>query len=227
MRQFSLPTFRDDALWQQAMTHRSFTNEQPDAPHNERLEFLGDAILNFLSGEYLYANYPNRPEGDLSQMREALVDESQLCHFANSLNLGQHLQLGRGASQNEGYNNSRLLCSAFEALVGAYFLDSDRSINPVRNYVWPFFDSAIANLTHHPIKNEKSRLQEWTQKRFGHPPEYVTLSTSGPDHNRAFLVEVRINNRACGKGRGHSKKAAQKAAARTALRSIAKTDTKL
>ena len=220
MTQFSLPTFKDRALWHQAMTHSSFTNEQPDAPHNERLEFLGDAILNFLSGEYLYTSYPNRPEGTLSQMRETLVDESQLCHFATHLSLDRHLQLGKGALQNKGRNNARLLCSAFEALIGAYFLDSDRDIEAVRSYVWPFFDLAIATLSTDPIKNEKSRLQEWSQSRFGITPEYVTLSISGPDHKREFLVAVNIDSKTYGKGEGNSKKEAQKAAARAALERI-------
>lgn len=221
MSVFYLPPFKNNALWQQAMTHSSFTNEQPNAHHNERLEFLGDAILNFLSGEYLYTRYPDRPEGDLSQIREALVEESQLCHFADELGIGQHLRLGKGALQNQGRNSARLLCSAFEALIGAYFLDGQRDINVVRSYVWPMFDSVIKVATASDIKNEKSRLQEWSQKRFGEPPEYVTVSSIGPDHNREFLVEVNINERTYGKGHGRSKKEAQKAAARAALDLIA------
>ena len=223
MSKFALPSFKDSALWQQAMTHSSFTNEQPDTQHNERLEFLGDAILNFLSGEYLYTRYPNRPEGDLSQIRETLVDESQLCHFANELGIGSHLRLGKGALQNKGRHSTRLLCSAFEALVGAYFLDSERDIKSVRSYVWPLFDSVIETVTANNIKNEKSRLQEWAQKRFGEPPDYVMVSSNGPDHNREFLVAVHINSQTYGQGHGRSKKEAQKAAARAALALIAET----
>ena len=221
MPEFALPSFKDPALWQQAMTHSSFTNEQPNTQHNERLEFLGDAILNFLSGDYLYTHYPNRPEGDLSQMREALVDEAQLCHFAQKLGLGQHLRLGKGAMQNQGHNSARLLCSAFEALIGAYFLDSGKDADTVRSYIWVLFDSVIETVTANDIKNEKSRLQEWAQKRFGEPPEYVTVSSNGPDHNREFLVAVHVNNCAYGQGHGRSKKEAQKAAARAALALIA------
>lgn len=221
MTVFYLPVFKDNALWQQAMTHRSFTNEQPNAHHNERLEFLGDAILNFLSGEYLYTRYPDRPEGDLSQIRGALVEESQLCHFADELGIGQHLRLGKGALQNRGQNSARLLCSAFEALVGAYFLDSKQDVNVVRRYVWPMFESVIDSATANNIKNEKSRLQEWAQKRFRELPEYVTVSSSGPDHKQEFLVEVNINNRTYGQGYGNSKREAQKAAARAALELIA------
>ncbi len=221
MTVFYLPVFKDNALWQQAMTHRSFTNEQLNAHHNERLEFLGDAILNFLSGEYLYMRYPDRPEGDLSQIREALVEESQLCHFADKLGIGQHLRLGKGALQNRGQNSARLLCSAFEALVGAYFLDSKQDVNVVRRYVWPMFESVIDSATANNIKNEKSRLQEWAQKRFRELPEYVTVSSSGPDHKQEFLVEVNINNRTYGQGYGNSKREAQKAAARAALELIA------
>lgn len=220
MSEFALPSFKDPALWQQAMTHSSFTNEQPNTQHNERLEFLGDAILNFLSGDYLYTHYPNRPEGDLSQMREALVDEAQLCHFAQKLDLGQHLRLGKGALQNQGRNSARLLCSAFEAMVGAYFLDSGKDANIVRSYVWVLFDSVIETVTANDIKNEKSRLQEWSQKRFGETPEYVTVSSTGPDHNREFLVAVIIGERTYGQGHGRSKKDAQKSAARAALEAI-------
>lgn len=220
MTKLSLPTFEDSSLWRQAMTHSSFANEQPNTLHNERLEFLGDAILNFLSGEYLYTSYPSRPEGDLSQMRGSLVDESQLCRFATELSLDKHLKLGKGTLQNHGRNNARLLCSAFEALVGAYFLDSNRDIKTVRDYVWPFFDWAIATTSTSNIKNEKSRLQEWSQKRFGEPPEYVTLSTSGPEHSREFLVSVNVGDETYGQGRGRSKKEAQKAAARAALKHI-------
>ncbi len=223
MSAFYLPPFTNSALWQQAVTHSSFTNEQPKAQHNERLEFLGDAILNFLSGEYLYTRYPDRPEGDLSQIRGSLVEESQLCHFAQELNIAQHLRLGKGALQNQGRDSARLLCSAFEALIGAYFLDSQRDINTVRSYVWPMFDSVIDSATANDIKNEKSRLQEWAQKRFGKTPEYVTVNSSGPDHNQEFWVEVIISGRAYGQGHGHSKKEAQKAAARAALERIKET----
>ena len=217
---FVFPPFQNAALLQQALTHSSFANEQPNAEHNERLEFLGDAILNFLSGDYLYQRYPNRPEGDLSQIREALVDEAQLCYFAKKVGIGPKLRLGKGALQKQGRSSPRLLCSAFEALVGAYFLDGGKTIPSVQQYVLPMFDSVIEQVTKAEIKNEKSRLQEWAQRRFGEPPEYMTISSSGPDHNREFLVDVSIDNRSYGQGCGHSKKDAQKAAARAALKAI-------
>ena len=222
MTVFSRPSFQNDSLWQQAITHRSFTNEQPAAQHNERLEFLGDAILNFLSGDYLYQRFPNRPEGTLSQTREFLVDESQLCHFAMQIGLGEDLRLGNGMEQSGGRGNSRLLCSAFEAVVGAYFLDCDRNIQTVRDYIWPMFDSAIGQITEAEIeiKDEKSRLQEWAQKHFGKTPEYVTVSSRGPDHDREFTVEVRILGQPYGQGRGKRKRSAQKAAARAVLKAI-------
>ena len=224
MTVFFCPSFKNPLLWQQAITHSSFTNEQPSVQHNERLEFLGDAILNFLSGDYLYQRFPNRPEGTLSQTREFLVDESQLCYFATQIGLDKVLQLGKGMEQSNGRHNSRLLCSAFEAVVGAYFLDCDRSIQTVRDYVWPMFDAAIGQITtaeiETEIKDEKSRLQEWAQQHFGQTPEYVTVNSRGPDHDREFTVEVRILGQTYGQGIGKRKRFAQKAAARAVLKAI-------
>ena len=213
---FSLPTFKDSALWQQAMTHKSFANEQPTAvAHNERLEFLGDAILTFLSGEYLYARFPERSEGELTPMRAALVDQLQLYHFAQRLALGDRLRLGKGAAK-EGAS-ARLLCSAFEALVGAYFLDVGQNVQPVKDYVVPMFEFAIASAVEAGVKDDKTRLQEWAQSTKGSVPKYVEISRLGPDHAKVFVVEVQIDGKAYGRGRGPSKQKAQKMAAKSAL----------
>lgn len=215
---FFLPSFRSKRLWQQAMTHRSFVNEQPNVgEHNERLEFLGDAILTFLSGNYLYARYPDRSEGELTPIRAALVDQPQLCHFAKKLSLNEHLLLGKGAEQEGSRRSARLLCSAFEALIGAYFLDTDRDIEAVRRYVVPMFDTVVEQAVAQDI-NPKSRLQEWAQQRFdGETPCYQVVSSSGPDHVKTFVVEVSVGGKPCGQGQGSKIVEAEKAAARAAL----------
>ncbi|MEM9087318.1 MAG: ribonuclease III [Cyanobacteria bacterium P01_F01_bin.53] len=217
MRIFSLPPFTNQVLWQQSMTHSSFINEQPSAGvHNERLEFLGDAILNFVSGAYLYQRYPDLSEGELTPLRAALVDEPQLCYFARSLGLGKQLRLGKGADQEGSRQSSRLLCSAFEAMIGAYFLDAGRDVSAVQAYVLPMFDTVVEQALQAGI-NAKSRLQELTQKRFGEVPAYVLLRSEGPDHAKEFVVEVRINHQPYGCGHGHSKKDAEKMAAQLTL----------
>ncbi|MEL6940051.1 MAG: ribonuclease III [Cyanobacteria bacterium J06598_1] len=217
MTDFSLPTFNNKLLWQQAMTHSSFANEQTEiVEHNERLEFLGDAILTFLSGDYLYARYPDKPEGELTPMRAALVDQPQLCKFAQSLALGQLLRMGKGAEKEGGRRSSRLLCSAFEALVGAYFLDTGRDMGAVRKYIIPFFDAVVASMVQQGAKDDKTRLQEWAHQQ-GATPEYVELDSYGPDHAREFVVEVRVAGTTYGQGQGKSKQKAQKAAAKSAL----------
>ncbi len=217
MTAFSLPTFRDRSLWQQAMTHRSFVNEHPTAccEHNERLEFLGDAILTFISGAYLYARYPERSEGELTLIRAALVDQPQLCHFARSLGLGGHLRLGKGAAQEGGRKSVRLLCSAFEALIGAYFLDTEYNVQMVSDYVIPMFNTVVERAVQQSV-DPKSRLQEWTHGNLGETPEYAVISSSGPDHAKTWAVEVRIAGKVYGSGKGHSKKEAEKAAAEKA-----------
>lgn len=220
MSAFSLPPFANQALWHQAMTHSSFANEHPEAgEHNERLEFLGDAILTFLSGAYLYERYPDRSEGELTPMRAALVDKPQLSHFAQLLGLGNHLQLGKGANREGSRHSARLLCSAFEAMIGAYFLDTGGNVQAVNHYVVPLFDTVVEAVAEQGI-NAKSQLQEWAHKSLKKTPEYVLIDSQGPDHAKAFTVEVRIDGVAYGQGQAKSKKEAEKAAARAALAAL-------
>lgn len=221
MTVFALPKFKDESLWQQAMTHRSYANEQfqkSDRPilHNERLEFLGDAILTFVSGAYLYQRYPERTEGELTPLRAALVGEPQFCYFAQQLGLGSSLQIGKGAVKEGSRQSTRLLCSTFEVMIGAYFLDTGGDASAVAAYVLPMFDAVIEQAIGQGL-NAKSRLQEWAQKELGEVPEYVLLSSSGPDHAKTFVVEVRIGQKPYGQGQGRSKKEAEKEAAKAAL----------
>lgn len=214
---FSLPPFKNRALWQQAMTHSSFMHEHPAAGgHNERLEFLGDAILTFVSGAYLYNRYPDRPEGELTPIRAALVDKPQLCHFAQMLKLDEYLRLGKGANKEGNRKSARLLCSVFEAMIGAYFLDSGQSVQAVSDYVLPMFETVVDQAVQQGM-NSKSQLQEWAQKNLGAVPEYLVVSSSGPDHAKVFCIEVRILGQCYGQGEGHSKRDAEKSAASAAI----------
>jgi ribonuclease III len=219
---FKLPDFNDRSLLQLALTHRSYINEHPEVKeHNERLEFLGDAVLNFLSGEFLYKRYPEKPEGELTPLRSALVDEKQLAKFAIVLNLGDYLKLGKGAELEGGRQNPNLLSSAFEAIVGAYFLDTRSDVSAVRIWVEPMFNSVIDSLAISALNvNYKSRLQEWSLAKFGENPKYCIIGQSGPDHAKQFTAEVQIVNQKYGEGKGSKKQDAEKAAAQDALEQL-------
>lgn len=215
----AIPHFRDRPLLRQALTHRSYINEHPEAgDHNERLEFLGDAVLNFLSGEFLYKRYPHKPEGELTPLRSALVDEQQLSKFAVLLNIGEQMRLGKGAEINGGRQNPNLLSSAFEAVVGAYFLDADSDIDAVRDFITPLFETVVddSEVAAQTI-NFKSRFQEWALANIGENPRYQIVAQSGPDHAKEFTAEVWVKNQRYGVGSGRRKQDAEKAAALNAL----------
>lgn len=222
MKSSKFPQFQNTSLLAMALTHRSYCNEQPQTGEdNERLEFLGDAILNFLSGEFLFNRYPDGSEGELTRLRAALVDEAQLARFAIALDLGSHLKLGKGAERDGGRNNLNLLSSAFEAIVGAYFLDSGSDVRQVRNFVEPFFISVVNTLViTAPKINYKSRFQEWALSNLGENPSYAIVAASGFDHAKQFVAEVRVGDKRYGQGQGHRKQAAEKAAAKAALEQL-------
>jgi ribonuclease-3 len=217
-----LPLFRDHTLLQRSLTHSSYINEHPDAgADNERLEFLGDAVLNFLSGEFLYKRYPEKPEGELTPLRSALVDEPQLAKFAIALNLGSLMRLGRGAEINGGRENPNLLSSTFEALIGAYFLDTGSNVELVRAYVEPLFQAVMDYLVVSAAQvNFKSRFQAWALAEVGENPKYAIIDQSGPDHAREFTAEVRVAEHKYGEGRGRRKQDAEKSAAKQALEAL-------
>ncbi|WP_016922811.1 ribonuclease III [Prochlorothrix hollandica] len=195
-----------------------FNNVIP--PNNERLEFLGDAVLNFLAGEFLYKRYPQKTEGELTPLRSALVDERQLSAFAKTLELGQYLRLGKSAENQGGRNNSKILSSTFEAVVGAYFLDQNSDMDTVKSFVWPLFESVVDHQVIMAVQaNYKSRLQEWIQSHYpcGQLPKYEVVAEKGPAHAKTFTVVVRVGDRVCGEGEGRSKQAAEKVAAQMAL----------
>lgn len=217
-----LPPFQSVTLFQQAMTHRSYMNEYPgDGEHNERLEFLGDAVLTYIAGEFLYQRYPNYPEGTLTSMRAALVDEIQLAKFAIALDLGIHLRLGKGTEQNGGRTNSNLLSSAFEAMIGAYLLDTQSNIQAVKAYMQPLFQSAVEQLDTTPtFDNVKSRFQAWALAQFGENPVYAIAHQSGPDHDKTFTAIVSVKGQPFGTGTGKRKQDAEKQAAANALEMV-------
>jgi ribonuclease-3 len=210
--------FSNLALLTRALTHRSYVNENPDSlEDNERLEFLGDAVLDFVVGAWVYHRFPEMPEGELTKIRSALVRNDQLAMFARRLNLGGALRLGRGEFASGGRERDGLLGSLFEALVGALYLDA--GLEAVDAFVQPLLDESqefILDEIHDP----KSRLQEWAQAEKLGTPQYVTVGSSGPDHAKVFEVEVRIQGLTYGRGHGSSKHVAARIAAQTALESL-------
>ena len=212
--------FNDVLLLTRAMTHRSYLNEHPDAlEDNERLEFLGDAILDFLVGEWLYNRFPEMEEGELTQMRSALVQTNQLAAFSRQLKLENTIRLGKGETKSGGKLRNTLLCDVFEAFIGALFLD--KSIDVVRGFINPLLEGAINEIIElHKNEDPKSLLQEWAQAN-GYPtPKYLTIKVSGPDHAKIFEIEVKVNKKVMGSGVGKSKQSAEKNAAQKALDQI-------
>jgi ribonuclease-3 len=209
--------FTDQLVLNRALTHRSYLNEHHEAlEDNERLEFLGDAVLDFLVGSWLYNRYPELPEGNLTRLRSALVRTEQLAVFAEDLNLGQAILLGKGEEEAGGRKRPSLLCACFEALIGAIYLDSD--FNSVQEFMRPMLEpAASAVLIEQRDKDPKSLLQEWAQSQGRGTPTYRTNSSYGPDHAKIFEVNVYLNGEDLGRGVGHSKQSAAKAAAKTAL----------
>jgi len=209
--------FDDWLLLSRALTHRSYLNEHSEAlEDNERLEFLGDAVLDFIVGAWLYNRCPEMPEGDLTRLRSALVYTEQLAVFARRICLQKAMRLGRGEAAAGGRDRSALLCDTFEALIGALYLDS--GIDAVRKFIIPLLDEAADEaLINHRTEDPKSLFQEWAQAQGYSTPQYVTRSASGPDHSKLFEVDVITNGQVYGSGEGHSKQIAAKSAAQDAL----------
>ncbi|MCX6037827.1 MAG: ribonuclease III [Chloroflexi bacterium] len=215
--------FKNLLLLRRALTHRSYVNEHQEAlEDNERLEFLGDAILDFVAGAWLYNHFPEMAEGELTRMRSALVCTEQLAEFARAFDLGSAMRLGHGEDQAGGRQKDVLLCATFEAVIGALYLQSD--IATIQRLVHPMLEQVSEQIIlSSDSRDPKSRLQEWSQgKRLG-IPKYVTVTISGPDHQRMFEIEVQINGKAYGRGSGHNKQVAERAAAQAALEAIEKS----
>lgn len=212
----------DVHLLSRALTHRSYLNEHPDAlEDNERLEFLGDAVLDFLVGEWLYNRFPEMEEGGLTQMRSAFVQTGQLANFAREIGLENAIRLGRGELKSGGKLRNSLLCDVFEAVIGALLLD--QGMDMVKRFIYPLLEGAVNEIiTKRKNEDPKSMLQEWAQAKGFPPPKYVTINVTGPDHAKVFEVEARVNNRIVAVGEAMSKQAAEKSAAQKALDTIQK-----
>lgn len=216
-QRLGLPFHKDILLLSRALTHRSYINEHPEAiEDNERLEFLGDAVLDFLVGEYLYKHYPEMPEGDLTRLRAALVQAEKLADFARQINLGQAVRLGHGEDQAGGRDRTPILCDTFEAVIGAIYLSA--GMEGVNKFFRPMLEAEVESaLANHQTDDTKSKLQEWSQSHGLSVPCYNTARVTGPDHNKEFEVEVVLDGKVYGRGSGHSKQTAAKEAARQAL----------
>ena len=212
---------RDLDLLGQALVHSSYLHEHRDAAagHNERLEFLGDAVVNLAVSEALYIRHPDDDEGLLSARRAAIVSTTGLARLAGRIDLGTHLLLGEGESQRGGRLRPSLLASSFEAVVGAVYLDLGYDIT--RDWI---IGLALPELSldepEVALKSPKSRLQEYTQRRTGSRPTYRVVEASGPDHEKQFRIEVSVDGNVLGSGEGASRRVAETAAAAEALEAI-------
>lgn len=218
-----LLTFNNEKLLRRALTHRSYINEHPEEGnnHNERLEFLGDALLTFICAEYLHdhENLPEIGEDEMTRRRAALVDEKQLAKFAQEVGIDFRMRLGTGAMREGGFSNPNLLSSTFEAVVAAYYIDNGRDINKVRECIIELFDSVPGQrIEARSSVDAKNRFQTIVQAE-GHlaPPHYKTQRIGGLDHAPEFEAIVYVKGNEYGRGRGNSKKEAEKRAAEDAL----------
>lgn len=210
---------QDTSLLQLALTHRSYINEHADEnADNERLEFLGDAVLDFIVGAYLYRTFPEMDEGEMTALRAALVRAETLATFAQQLTIDHYLRLGFGEEEQGGRNKTPTLCAAFEAVIGALYLD--QGLEPVRELVERLITPTLATIREQSLhKDAKSEFQVWAQARYSSTPQYRVVAEQGPDHEKTFTVQVIVNDEIWGEGEGSSKRrAAQSAAANAMLR---------
>jgi ribonuclease-3 len=220
-----LPEFLNQELLTRALTHTSYANEHVTnggamMEDNERLEFLGDAILDFVAAKWLYHHFPELDEGRLTSLRAALVRASTLAQFAESIQLSEHLLLGKGEAESGGRHRANILSDAFEALMGALYLDQGFEA------VCAYFEQMIERvapvvLNENLDRDPKSQLQEWSQARLAVTPHYKLVTAEGPDHAKTFTVEVWLGDIVAAVGVGSSKQVAEQSAARTALNSLA------
>jgi len=212
--------FHDEKLLRQALTHSSFANEKHLKKHsdNERLEFLGDAVLEIISSEFLYKEYPDKPEGELTKLRASIVCEPTLALCTKDIALGEYLLLGKGEDQTGGRGRKSILSDALEAVIGAIYLDG--GFANAKEFIHKYI---LTDIEHKQLfYDSKTILQEIVQEKGTQPVEYVLIKEEGPDHNKNFTVDARVNGKVMGQGSGHTKKAAEQAAAYQAIRVLKK-----
>ena len=204
-------------LLEEALTHSSFANEHKSKhiKYNERLEFLGDAVLSIVVSDYIFKNCPELPEGELTKLRASLVCERSLFEFAKQIELGKYLILSKGVRHNGGAERPSILSDAFEALIAAIYIDG--GMKAASKHILNFIVPAIKKSKKKPVNDYKTTLQEIIQKNPGELLEYVLVAESGPDHDKHFVSEVHLNSNVIGRGGGRSKKEAEQQAAREAL----------
>ncbi len=209
--------FKNINLLKNSLTHSSYANEvRSGFSSNERLEFLGDSVLSLIVSEYIYKHFPNLPEGELTKLRASLVCEKSLCAFSRELGLGAFLKLGNGEEHNGGRERDSILADAFEAVLAAIYLDG--GMEAARRHVMRFVLRELKNTDDEVFKDYKTALQEIIQRNPEESVTYILTGESGPDHNKQFTVQVRLNSNVIGTGTGKSKKQAEQMAAKEALR---------
>ncbi len=207
--------FKNKQLLDTALTHSSYSNEAKNTiANNERLEFLGDSVLSVVVSDYLFNNL-SLAEGDLTKLRASIVCEGSLANFAREINLGTYIKLGKGEENNGGSDRPSILADAFEAVIGAIYLDG--GIENARKFITPFFRDTAKVGEVVDFRDYKTQLQEIIQKNPEERVSYVLVDEDGPDHKKSFTVELRLNSNVIGKGTGRSKKIAEQMAAKQAL----------
>jgi len=211
--------FNDIKILLTALTHPTYVFEKKNVrEHNQRLEFLGDAVLGMIVAEFLYRNYPDKSEGDLTKLRASLVCESSLAKNARRINLGEYLFMGRGEDISGGRHRQSILADSYEALVGAIYLD--KGLDAARNFVVRDLKILLNEGVESTFKDYKTLLQELVQKRHNENVSYSILEESGPDHNKSFVAGVYLKGKLLTKGSGKSKKEAEQEAAKYAYNSL-------
>ena len=217
-------SFKDKSLLHRAMTHSSHSNETGERNHhllcNERLEFLGDSVLSIVVSRYLYTAYPQEGEGVLTNMRKDVVCAEALARYARRIGIGDCLRLGKGEAQSGGFDKENILADAFEALLAAIYLDAgERGMDIIAAFLLPLVQKDLSELESKGIDGDyKTPLQQLVQQTEGDVLEYILIRADGPDHQKTFEVEVRVNSNPCGRGVGTSKRKAEQAAAKAALK---------
>ncbi len=209
-------SFKKKELLNNALTHSSYANETHyKYGSNERLEFLGDSVLSVIVTDYLYKQFPNKPEGELTKLRASLVCEKSLSSFSKELKVGEYLRLGKGERANGGAERASLLADAFESILAAVYLDG--GMEPARKLVMRFILQELKHTDDEVFKDYKTSLQEVIQRNPEERLSYILIGESGPDHDKCFTVEVHLNSNVIGTGTGKSKKHAEQDAAKQAL----------